>query len=60
MSRENVEPYKREQWEAITEAGNTRDLDSVVDLLDPDVEFRPLKSWTSATRGATKPLQFTA
>ena len=31
---------KREQWEAIVEAGNTRDFDSVADLLEPDVEFR--------------------
>ena len=44
MSQENVEQYKREQWEAITKAGNTRELDSVAGILDPDVEFRSLIS----------------
>jgi len=44
MSQENVEQYKREQWEAITKAGNTRELDSVAGILDPDVEFRSVFS----------------
>ena len=30
---------RREQWEAITAAGNARDLDPVAQLLDPELEF---------------------
>jgi len=40
MSQENLEQGKREQWEAITAAGNERDFDPIADLVDPDVEFR--------------------
>ena len=35
----NVEQDQREQWEAITAAGNARDFDPVADLLHPDLEF---------------------
>ena len=35
---------KRQQWEALTAVGDAGELDSVADLLDPEMEFRSVFS----------------